>query len=174
MQQFFVTELLQSKKGFIITAIALGAITAGSFAVWMIPQNSHTQLVVSNPKDNLDALVDQQKTISDSDKEEFDKMMSGQITYDNYISIAQVSSSQINSMIINMMSSDVSGQWHDSYSAFLDSLRGYNSYLKETIVIAEKLKSDPAADVSAEKANMEKYLSEAQDSKAKSDSSRPA
>ena len=165
---------MQSKKGFIITAIALGAITAGSFAVWMIPQTTHTQITMSNPKDNLDALVDQQKTIADSDKEEFDKMISGQITYDNYISIAQVSSSQINSMIISLMDSDVSGEWKESYSAFMDSLRGYNSYLRETIVIAEKLKSDPSSDISQEKANIEKYLSQSQESKAKSDNSRPA
>lgn len=165
---------MQSKKGFIITAVVLGAITAGSFAVWMMPQNSHTQLVVSNPKDNLDALIDQQKTIADSDKEEFDKMLTGQITYDNYIAIAEVSSSQINSMIISIMDSDVSGDWSASYSAFAESLRAYNSYLRETLVIAEKLKADPTADISQEKVKMDEYLSQAQESKTKSDDSRPA
>ena len=165
---------MQSKKGFVVTAIALAAITAGSFAVWMIPQNSTTQFVVSNPKDNLDALIDQQATISDSDKEEFDKMITGQITHDNYIAIAEVSSSQINSMIVSVVESDVPEEWQNSYSEFMNSLRAYNSYLRETIVVAEKLKSIPDADITEEMATLDRYIAQAQESKTKSADSRPA
>lgn len=165
---------MQSKKGFIVTAIALAAITAGSFAVWMIPQNSTTQFVMSNPKDNLDALIDQQATISDSDKEEFDKMIAGQITHENYIAIAEVSSSQINSMIVSIVESDVPEEWQISYSEFMNSLRAYNSYLRETIVVAEKIKSTPDADISQERATLDKYITQARESKTKSADSRPA
>jgi hypothetical protein len=165
---------LKSKKGFIITGIALAAITAGSFAVWMIPQNSQTGIVISNPKDQLDALIDQQKTIADSDREEFDKLLAGQITPDNYIGIADVSSSQIRSMIISITEPNVPQEWKASYSSFAEALRAYNTYLRETTVIAEKLKTEPTADVSQEKASLEQYLTQVKDSLAVSNDSRPS
>lgn len=165
---------LKSKKGFIITAIALAVITAGSFAVWMIPQNSQTGIVMSNPKDQLDALIDQQKTIADSDQEEFDKLLAGQITPENYIGIADVSSSQIRSMIISITEPNVPQEWKASYSSFAEALRAYNTYLRETTVIAEKLKAEPTADVSQEKASLAQYLSQVKDSLSASNDSRPA
>lgn len=165
---------LKSKKGFIITAGVLAAITVASFAVWFIPQNNQSSIVISNPSDELDALIDQQKAISESDKIEFDKMLSGQITPENYIAIAEISSGQIRSMIISITEPDVPEQWMQSYSALADSLRAYNTYLRETTVIAEKLKSDPASDITEDKAKLEQYLTQAQDSLAASNDSRPA
>lgn len=165
---------LKSKKGFIITAGVLAAITVASFAVWFIPQNNQSSIMISNPKDELDALIDQQKVISESDKIEFDKMLSGEITPENYIVIAEISSGQIRSMIITIMEPDVPEQWTQSYSALVDSLRAYNTYLRETTVIAEKLKADPASDITADKANLEQYLTQAQDSLAASNNARPA
>ena len=165
---------LKSKKGFIITAGVLAAITAGSFAIWFIPQNNQSGIVISNPKDELDALIDQKKAIAESDATEFDKMLSGQITPENYIAIAEISSSQIRSMIISVTEPDVPGEWKQSYSALGDSLRAYNTYLRETTVIAEKLKADPSADVTQERANLEQYLTQAQDSLAASNGARPA
>ena len=165
---------LKSKKGFIITAGVLAAITVASFAVWFIPQNNQSSIVISNPSDELDALIDQQKAISESDKIEFDKMLSGQITPENYIAIAEISSGQIRSMIISITEPDVPEQWMQSYSALADSLRAYNTYLRETTVVAEKLKSDPASDITEDKAKLEQYLTQAQDALAASNDSRPA
>lgn len=165
---------MKSKKGFIITAGVLAAITVASFAVWFIPQNNQSSIVISNPSDELDALIDQQKAISESDKIEFDKMLSGQITPENYIAIAEISSGQIRSMIISITEPDVPEQWMQSYSALADSLRAYNTYLRETTVVAEKLKSDPASDITEDKAKLEQYLTQAQDALAASNDSRPA
>ena len=165
---------MQSKKGFIITAVILGAVTAGSFAIWFIPQNSQSGIILSSPRDELDALIDQQKAITESDKIEFDRMLVGQITPDNYIAIAEISSSQIRGMIITVTEPDVSGEWKSSYSALGDSLRAYNTYLRETKVIAEKIKTDPMADITSEKAGLEQYLTQMQDSLTASNDSRPA
>jgi hypothetical protein len=163
---------LKSKKGFIITAGVLAAITIASFAVWFIPQNNQS-VVISNPRDELDALIDQQKAISESDIMEFDKMLAGQITSENYIAIAEISSSQIRSMIITVTEPDVSAEWYQSYSYLGDSLRAHNTYLRETTVIAEKIKADPSADITEDQANLEQYLSQAQDSLVASNESRP-
>jgi len=165
---------LKSKKGFVITAVVLSAITLASFTVWFIPQNNQFSTVISNPSDEIDALIDQQKAISESDKIEFNKMLSGQITPENYITIAEISSGQIRSMIISITQPDVPEQWVQSYSALADSLRAYNTYLRETAVVAEKLKSDPASDIAEDKAKLEQYLTQAQDALAASNDSRPA
>ena len=165
---------MQSKKGFIITGIALAAITAGSFAIWMIPQNSPTNIVMSNPKDQLDSLVDQYKAISDSDKEEFGKMISGQITAENYLGIADISSSQIRGMIISITAPDVPENWKSSYESFGEALKAHNTYLRETTVIAQKLKDNPSTDTSQDKANLEKFITQSQEALDASNKARPA
>lgn len=164
---------MQSKKGFIITGIILAVITAGSFAIWFVPQNIHTKFVVSNAKEDLDGLIEQQKTISDSVVEEYDRMVAGQITPDNYINIAEVSSSQINSLIIKIMDSDVPQEWQKSYSSYTDFLRAYNSYLRETVVIATKIKENPKTDISQETTKLDQLLRQADEFLASSNSARP-
>lgn len=165
---------MKSKKGFVITAVVLAAITAASFSIWFIPQDTQTKIIISNPKDELDALIDQQKTIAESDKVEFEKMVSGQITSDNYIMIVEISSSQIRAMIISITEPNVSQEWLSSYSSLAESLRAYNTYLRETVVVAEKLKADPTADISEEQVRLDQYLTQAQESIAASNSDRPA
>jgi len=60
------------------------------------------------------------------------------------------------------------------FEQLADSLRAYNTYLRETAVVAEKLKSDPASDIAEDKAKLEQYLTQAQDALAASNDSRPA
>ena len=127
---------MKQKKGLIITLIILGAITAGSFTIWVMPQGAQTKIIVSDDKENLDGIIDQQKTVSDTISEEFVKMTGSQITPDNYISIAQISSSQVNSFIITIVQSDIPEDWRQSYSAYTSYLRAYNSSIQETIVVA--------------------------------------
>lgn len=165
---------MQSKKGFIITGIVLAAITAGSFMVWLVPQNAQTKFVVSDAKDDLDAIIEQQKTISDTTIEEFSKMLDGQITPDDYISVAEISSSQINSLIIKIIEGDVSPEWRDSYSSLTDSLRSHNSYVRETIVIAEEIKADAEANISQEMTKLDEFLKQADEFLAASNSARPS
>lgn len=165
---------MQSKKGFIITGIVLAAITAGSFMVWIVPQDTQTKFVVSDAKADLDAMIEQQNTISVTTIAEFSKMLGGEITPDNYISIAEISSSQINSLIIKIIESDVSPEWRDSYSLLADSLRSHNSYIRETIVITEKIKADAVADISQEMAGIDEFLQQADEFLAGSNSARPS
>ncbi len=152
---------MKQKKGLIVTLIILGAITAGSFTIWMMPQGAQTKIIVSDAKENLDGIIDQQKTVADSMSEEFAKMADSQITPDNYIGIAQISSSQVNSFIITIVQSDIPEQWRESYSAYTGYLRAYNSYLQETIVVANKLKENPSADITDDKAKIATMLSDA-------------
>ena len=151
----------------------MAAITAGSFTIWLMPQTTQTKFVVSDAKENLDEIIAQRNTVVDSTSEEFTKMLNGQITPDNYISIAQISSSQINSFIIKIIQSDVPEGWRESYSADMNSLRADNSYLQETIIIANKIKDNPSADVSEEKTKIDEMLKEAISSANASQKARP-
>lgn len=156
-----------------MTAVILAAITAGSFTIWMMPQTTQTKFVVSDAKANLDEIVDQQRTVKDTISEEFQRMLDGQITPDNYISIAQISSSQVNSFIIKIIQSDVPEEWRKSYGEYTESLRSYNTYIQETIVVANKLKENPAADIADDKAKIASILDDANAMADSSQSSRP-
>lgn len=164
---------MKQKKGIIITGIILAAITAGSFTIWVMPQTTQTKFVVSDAMENLDGIIEQQKTVSDTMSEEFARMQGGQITPDNYIGIAQISSSQVNSFIISMIQSDVPEEWYGSYSAYMDSLRAYNAYLQETIVIANKLKENSAADITEDKSRAEDILNDVSAAADASQKARP-
>ncbi len=164
---------MKQKRGIIITGIILAAITAGSFTIWVTPQTTQTKFVVSDASENLDGIIEQQNTVSDTISEEFARMLSGQITPDNYIGIAQISSSQMNSFIISMVQSDVPEEWRGSYSAYMDSLRAYNAYLQETIVIANKLKENSAADITEDKVRAEAILDDVSATADASQKARP-
>lgn len=170
----FSKTTLQSKKGLAITGIILAVITAASFTVWLVPQNTQTKFVVSNAQEELDAMIEQQKTILDSTIAEFSKMLGGKITPDSYIGIAEISSSQINSFIIKIIDSDVPPEWQPSYSSYMDSLRADNSYIKETIVVANMLKEDPLTNLTQEMEKLDELSSQADDFLAESDSKRPS
>ena len=69
-------------------------------------------------------------------------MINSEITPNEYISIAEISSTQINSQIIELVESEATDEWLDSYLNNLESLRAYNSYIRETIVLANLLNDD--------------------------------
>jgi hypothetical protein len=73
-------------------------------------------------------------------------MINGEISPDEYISIAEISSSQINSQIIELVESNATDEWLDSYLNDLESLRSYNSYIRETIVLANLINGNAGID----------------------------
>jgi len=164
---------LKQKRGIIITGIILVAITAGSFTIWVMPQTTQTRIIVSDAMENLDGIIEQQNTVADTMSEEYSRMLEGQITPDNYIAIAQISSSQVNSFIIGMVQSDVPEEWRDSYAEYMGALRAYNAYLQETIVIANKLKENPASDITEDKARADAILEDAAAAADASQKARP-
>ena len=164
---------MKQKRGIIITGIILVAITAGSFTIWVMPQTTQTRIIVSDAMENLDGIIEQQNTVADTMSEEYSRMLEGQITPDNYIAIAQISSSQVNSFIIGMVQSDVPEEWRDSYAEYMGALRAYNAYLQETIVIANKLKENPASDITEDKARADAILEDAAAAADASQKARP-
>jgi len=75
-------------------------------------------------------------------EEDFQKMLNNEISPDDYIIIAEMTSSQINSEIIQIVGSDPPEEWYDSYFNYIEALKKSNSYLRETIVVANIIKND--------------------------------
>ena len=107
--------------------------------IWQIPTNPQMSVVVSDFESHIVGIDERFKIISNAVDESFEQMINDEISPNDYISIAEVSSSQINSQIIELVESEAGDEWFDSYLNNLESLRKYNSYIMETIVLANLL-----------------------------------
>lgn len=149
-----------SKKGIVLTAGILVAITLGSFVVWYIPtdspaartggqgqeldegealQGSQMRLTVSDYEKYLDGVREIHDVIDSDLDEAFQMMLDGSLEPEEYAEIAETSSSQINSQIIQLVESKPAAEWVDSYAAYMEALRSFNSEIRETIVYARLL-----------------------------------
>ena len=137
---------MASKKGIIITIIILVTITAASFIIWQMPTNPQMSVVVSDFNSHIIGIDERYKMISNANDESFEEMIDGKISPDEYISIAEISSSQINSQIIELVESNATDEWIDSYLNNLESLRSYNSSIRETIVLANLINGNAGID----------------------------
>lgn len=133
---------MASKKGITITVVILAIITGASFLIWQIPTDLSMTVVVSDFESHIVGIDERFKIISSALDESFEEMINGGITPDEYITIAEISSTQINSQIIELVESQAPDEWLDSYLNDLESLRSYNSYIRETIVLANLLNDD--------------------------------
>jgi len=125
-----------------LTIVILVAITTASFFVWLTPQSYDATFVVSDFKSHLDGIKEIHGALADGIEKEFQKMLNGDITPDQYIEVAEISSSQINSQIIQLVESKASQEWQESYLNYLEALRRTNSNIRETIVVANMIKDN--------------------------------
>lgn len=127
---------MATKKGIAVTVVILAAITAASFLVWLIPQNIENKIIVSDFESHLDNIKEIHFTLQTEVDQEFQNMLNGKINSTQYIEIAEVSSSQVNSQIIQLVESKAPEEWHESYLNYIESLKKFNSQIRETIVVA--------------------------------------
>ncbi len=127
---------MASQKGIVITVGILAVITISSFLIWMIPQNNEAIFVISNFQDHIDVVKEIHNVIVDGIEIEFQNLLARDITPEQYIEIADVSSTQIKSQIIRLVESDAPEEWHDSYLNYIEALRKTNSQILETIIVA--------------------------------------
>lgn len=125
-----------------ITAAILGAITAASFSIWLIPQSDDSSFVVSDFRSYLESIKERHGVIAEEIENGLQSMLAGITSLDDFIIKAEASTSQINSLIIEIAKSDAPQEWHESYLNYGESLKSYNSYLREVIVMANKMKGD--------------------------------
>lgn len=127
---------MASKKGVVLTIGILAVITGASFLVWLMPQNNEITIVVSDFESHLDGVKEIHGIISEGLDEEFQDVIDGKRDPKEYIEIAKVSSSQINDQIIQLVQSKATEEWLESYIGYIESLKHFNTYIRETIVVA--------------------------------------
>jgi len=164
---------MASKKGITITIIILAAITGGSFLFWVIPQESPISLVVSDYENYLDGVKEIHSILDQSISAEFQNLKDEKTSPDEYMQIADVTSTQISSQISEFVTSKPPKEWQDSYISYMDSLRNFNSYVTETKVYANLVKEGKMDQLEGILVKIQSYKSESETLIEVSDNSRP-
>ena len=133
---------MASKRGKIATVGVLAAITLASFAVWLIPQNSQTILVTADHHSLLDSTAAIHAALSQSLDEQFAMLLDESVQPAEYAEAANIISSQVTDQIRTLASAGPPAEWAESYSHYIESLRAFNSMIRETVVLAEAASSD--------------------------------
>lgn len=164
---------MAKKRGIILTIIILAAITSVSFSIWLIPQKENSSFVVSDFKAQLESIQARKKVISDEIETDLQALLAGTVTPDNFIMRAEASTSQINVLIIELVESKAPQEWYQSYLNYGESLKSYNSYLRETIVLANKIKENGSADYKETLEKLSALKKESEDFALKADETKP-
>ena len=132
-----------SKKGVVITVGILIAITIASFMVWLDnPTNTEMTIVVTDFENHDEGITERHKIISSAIEESFLELVEGKISPEEYIKIAEVSSSQNNALLMELAYSDAPEEWQESYINRITSLKSFESYIIETMVMATLIEDD--------------------------------
>jgi hypothetical protein len=131
-----------STKGIAVTIAILVGVVAASFLVYLIPEDTTMKIIVSDFKKHLDNTKEKASMEITCIDESFEKLMEKKISPDEYINIAEVSSSQINSLIIELTNSGATQEWSESYVNYIGALKKLNEKITETIVVANLMNSD--------------------------------
>ena len=131
---------MASRKGIIVTICILVAITAGSFLFWMVPQENQMTIVVSDHENYLDGAKEIHSVMDLTISEEFQSLIDGNISPDEYIRTCDVISSQVTTQISEFVTSKPPTEWQESYINYMESLQNFSSYVTETKVYANLLK----------------------------------
>ena len=165
---------MASKKGIGVTIAFLVGIVAASFLVYLIPEDTTMKIVVSDFEKYLDITKEKAMLESVSIDESFEKLMEKKMSPNEYIGIAKVSSSQINSLIIELTGSGATQEWVESYVNYIDALKKLNGKITETIVVANLMNDDDNSNsINEIIAKIHQLETESLDLIKKSDNTRP-
>ena len=132
---------MASKKGIVITAIILAAITGASFLLWVIPQENDTTFIVTDYEGYLDGAKNIHEVLQESIDIEYSNLREGKILPSDYITITEVTSSQVNTQISEFITSKPSEQWQESYISYMNGMKKFNEYILETKVLASQIEN---------------------------------
>ena len=133
---------MASRKGIGITIAILVGVVAASFLVYLIPEDTTIKITVSDFGEHLDITKERATMESSSIDESFKKLMEQELSPDEYIMIADVSSRQIRSLVIELTNSGATEEWIESYVNYIGALKKLNEMITETIVVANLMDSD--------------------------------
>ena len=165
---------MASRKGITVTIAILVSVVAASFLVYLIPEDTTMKIVVSDFEKYLDITKEKAMLESVSIDESFEKLMEKKMSPNEYIGIAKVSSSQINSLIIELTDSGATQEWVESYVNYIGALKKLNEKITETIVVANLMNDDDNSNsINEIIAKIHQLETESLDLIKKSDNTRP-
>ena len=165
---------MASRKGIIVTIAILVGIIPLSFFIYLVPEDTTMKITVSDFEKHLDITKERASMETTSVDESFEKLMEKKMNSDEYIRIAEVSSSQINSLIIELTNSGATQEWTESYVNYIGALKKLNEKITETIVAANLMDSDDSSNSINEIIDkIHQLKTESLDLTKKSDAARP-
>ena len=165
---------MASRKGIGITIAILVGVVIASFMVYLIPEDTTMKIVVSDFEEYLDITKEKASMEVTGIDGSFEKLMEKKTSPDEYIRIAEVSSSQINSLIIELTNSGAAQEWYDSYANYIGALIKLNEKITETIVVANLMSGDSNSNsINEIIAKIHQLETESLDLMKKSDNTRP-
>ena len=165
---------MASKKGIAVTAAILVGVVAASFLVYLLPEDTTMKISVSDFEKHLDITKERATMEVTGIDDSFKKLMNGEIDPDEYINMAEVSSSQLNSLVIELTNSGATQEWTESYVNYIGALKKLNNKITETIVVENLIDGDSNSNSIDEILTKIKQLeTESFDLTKKSDGSRP-
>ena len=164
---------MASKKGIVFTIIILAAITASSFLFWVIPQETQISFTVSDYENYLDGVKEIHSILDQTISTEFQNLKDGNISSEEYLQIADVTSTQVSSQISEFVTSKPPNEWQDSYISYMDALRNFNSYVTETKVYANLVIEGKTDQFEETLTKIQSYKSDSETLIELSDNSRP-
>ena len=165
---------MASKKGIAVTAAILVGVVAASFLVYLLPEDTTMKISVSDFEKHLDITKERASMEVMGIDDSFKKLMNDEMNPDEYISIAEVTSSQLNSLIIELTSSGATEEWTESYVNYIGALKKLNEKITETVVVANLIDDNSNTDSIDDILSKIKQLeTESLDLIKKSDGSRP-
>jgi len=163
-----------SRKGIAVTATILVGVVAASFLVYLLPEDTTMKISVSDFEKHLDITKERASMEVTSMDDSFKKLMNGEMDPDEYINIAEISSLQLNSLIIELTNSGATQEWTESYVNYIGALKKLNDRITETVVVANLITDDSNSNsINELLAKIKQLETESLDLIKKSDSSRP-
>ena len=165
---------MASRKGIAVTVAILVGVVAASFLVYLLPEDTTMKISVSDFEKHLDITKERASMEVMGIDDSFKKLMNDEMNPDEYISIAEVTSSQLNSLIIELTNSGATEEWSESYVNYIGALKKLNGKIIETVVVANLITDDSNSDsINEILAKIKQLEAESLDLITKSDSSRP-
>ena len=165
---------MASKKGIGVTIVILVGVVAASFLVYLLPEDTTMKISVSDFEKHLDITKEKASMEVTGIDQSFKKLMNNEINSDEYIRIAEVSSSQINSLVIELTNSGATQEWTESYVNYIGALKTLNGKITETIIVANLINDDSNSNsINEIIAKIHQLETESFDLIKKSDNTRP-
>ena len=165
---------MASKKGVAVTIVILVGVVAASFLVYLLPEDTTMKISVSDFEKHLDITKERTSMEVTGIDDSFKKLMNDEMSPNEYISIAEISLLQINSLIIELTNSGATQEWSESYINYIGALKKLNDKTTETVVVANLITDDAnSSTINEILVKIKQLETESFDLIKKSDDSRP-